>query len=110
MTTERSIQERARIIKSHNGEMAARASYSITWGVHNIIPSVVPTYEMSAECYVCGYAHLRKMCPLLRCPVCGEWGHNRSSCKVAPELPRVEVRRAKLVESNSRARGILFSD
>lgn len=32
------------------------------------------------KCYVCGYQHPRKTCPLVCCHLCGNYGHSQQIC------------------------------
>jgi len=62
------------------------ATYTVTYGSCNIGALSQPKKTPMPECYVCSYAHYRKCCPLLRCPFCGQWGHNRINCPSAPNV------------------------
>lgn len=62
------------------------ATYTVTFGSCNIGALSQPKKTPQPECYVCAYAHYRKSCPLLRCPSCGQWGHNRIDCPSTPNV------------------------
>ena len=89
------------------------ASYSITWGVCGGVGAISNicrgAENASPECFVCSYAHLRRECPLLRCPICLEWGHNASSCTEKKERPPPPRRLAPSPTQLKRAEALLFT-
>ena len=88
------------------------ASYSITWGVCGV-GAISKTRgaidDAFPECFVCSYAHLRRECPLLRCPICLEWGHNANSCTSKKERPLPLRRLAPSAIQLKRAEALLFT-
>ena len=89
------------------------ATYSITWGVCGGVGAISKicrsTDDTSPECFVCSYAHLRRDCPLLRCPICLDWGHNASKCPSKTDRPPQPRRLAPSPIQLKRAEALLFN-
>ena len=72
ITIERNII--VRNIITNNNEFSENRLWDLTT---NYIKS---DDEKNKKCFICGYDHARRVCPLVKCHQCSNFGHSQQIC------------------------------